>query len=299
MQNDRSFFEEIKYRYTYGGMHMKLILINAAVFLLIGILLVISRLMGVNGIIIPLILTDIFALHVDINAFIFKPWGLITSMFAHFELFHFFLNMLVLFFVGKMYEDFFGSKRLLSTYIVGGIAGGLLEIIAHLIFPGLSNQMLPVLGASGSIMALFIGLAFYRPNLEVRLFGIIPVKLILLAGLYLLSDLLSLGLNDNTAHFAHLGGALLGILAVQNPHSSSNFLYKIENFVGNLFKNRPKKTKLKAEKGGRFKTDEQFNVEKKARQEKIDAILDKISKSGYESLTKAEKEMLFNQSKNG
>jgi membrane associated rhomboid family serine protease len=299
MQSDRSFFEELKYRYTYGGMHMKLIFINALVFLAVGILLVIARLLGINGIGIPALLTDIFALQADFAGLLFKPWGLFTSIFAHFQFFHFLFNMLVLFFVGKLYEDFFGSKRLLSTYLLGGIAGGLFEILAHELFPGLANQAVVVVGASGSIMAIFVGLAFYRPNLEVRLFGIVPVKLILLAGLYLLYDILSLGANDNTAHFAHVGGALLGILAIQNPHSSSNFMYKIEVFFSNLFKTRPKKTKLKAEKGGRFKSDEQFNVEKKARQEKIDAILDKISKSGYESLTKAEKEMLFNQSKNG
>jgi membrane associated rhomboid family serine protease len=298
MQTDRTFIDEIKYRFNYGGMHIKLIFVNLAVFLFIGILLVISRLMGMNGLIIQAYLSDIFALQADFEGLLFKPWGIVTSIFSHFGLFHFLFNMIFLYFAGKMLEDFFGSKRLLSTYIVGGIAGGLFEVLAHEIFPGLATQTSVVVGASGSIMAIFMGLAFYRPNLEVRLFGLFPVKLILLAGLYLVYDILSLGANDGTAHFAHVGGAVVGIFSVQNPHSASNFLFKLEQFFGNLFKKRTK-SHLKSERGGTFKSDYDYNQEKKNRQEKIDAILDKISKSGYESLTKAEKEMLFNQSKNG
>jgi predicted DNA-binding antitoxin AbrB/MazE fold protein len=162
-------------------------------------------------------------------------------------------------------------------------------------------------GASGSIMAIFSALAFYRPNLTVNLFGIFPIRLIFLAGIFILSDLISLGLDDKTAHFAHIGGVIIGLLSIKNLHSKTNivtgfqrFIESIGGFFSGLFK---PKSKLTVKKGGatnaRFKTDEEFIVEAKLRQQKIDAILDKISKSGYESLTKAEKDFLFQQSKNG
>lgn len=303
MYNDRTFMEELKFRFNYGGMHVKLIFINAIVFLVLGIIQVFTRLLGHENGWIDLILVHVFTLDASFWGLITKPWGLFTSMFAHFGFMHFLFNMLFLYFSGKMLEDFFGSKRLLYTYIVGGIAGGLFEVVAHEIFPAMGSQHIVIVGASGSIMAIFIGLAFYRPNLQIMLFGILPVRMIILGGLYLLYDILSLGANDGTAHFAHLGGALLGIWAVQNPFGSNNILFRIESWVDSIvkkWKSRSSKSHLKVKKGGRtFKSDAEYNVDKKKQQEKMDAILDKISKSGYESLSKAEKDFLFNQSQNG
>jgi hypothetical protein len=206
-----------------------------------------------------------------------------------------------------MFESLFDQKRLWYTYLIGGIAGGILEVLAHLIFPALQGEAVVIVGASGSIMAIFSAIAFYRPNTIVNLFGIVPIRIIWLAGIFILTDLLSLGMNDGTAHFAHIGGVLIGMLSVQNIYSSSNLINRVQmlgdkiiSFFKNLFS---ADKKLKVKKGGtrteQFKTDEDYNVEAKTRQAKTDAILDKISKSGYDSLTKAEKEFLFNQSKNG
>ena len=137
-----------------------------------------------------------------------------------------------------------------------------------------------------------------------KLFGILPVKIIILAGLYFVYDLLSIGTNDGTAHFAHLGGAIFGYFAVQKVNTPKNVLVRMErtwNTLGARFKTlfTNKKPKLKVQYGGRRKSDEEFNTEKVARQKKIDAILDKISKSGYESLSSKEKDLLFDESKNG
>ncbi|MNE64468.1 Rhomboid family protein [compost metagenome] len=157
-----------------------------------------------------------------------------------------------------------------------------------------------VVGASGSIMALFIAIAFYRPNITINLFGILPVKIYVIAILYLVGDLVQTLDSDGTAHFAHLGGALIGFLSIQNLHSSSNIINWTESLhqkVLAYFSGRKKRTKMKVQSGGRtVKSDEQYNMDAKARQAQIDKILDKISKSGYESLTKAEKDFLFSQS---
>lgn len=309
MQTERTFIDDIKHQYKFGGMTVRLIFINSIVFIAIQLVQVFGRLIGGDvEMIAARFLSQIFTLSTDLGDFILRPWGLVTSIFAHFTFWHFIMNMLFLYFSGKMFESLFDQKRMWYTYLIGGIAGGILEIVAHLIFPALQNESIVIVGASGSIMAIFSALAFHRPNLQVNLFGVFPVRLIFLAGFFILTDLISLGLNDGTAHFAHIGGVIIGMLSVQNLYSSSNMINRIQmlgdkiiRFFKDLFSSN--KT-LKVKKGGtsssvRFKTDEEYNAEAKERQLKIDAILDKISKSGYESLTKAEKEFLFNQSKNG
>lgn len=303
MNGEMNFIDTLKNSYKYGGMTIRLIFINAFVFLFIQILSVIIRLYMADNGVLQLFLNSVFTLNTKISEFLFMPWGLVTSIFAHFSLWHFLMNMLFLYFSGKMFEQLFDAKRLWYTYLLGGISGGILEIVAHIIFPSLQSSHIVIVGASGSIMAIFIALAFYRPNLQVQLFGIIPVRLIFLAGFFLLSDFFSLGKNDGIAHFAHLGGAILGILSVRNPNSSTNIISIVQkwsntivNFIPSLFSRSVKKKKQRS--NSRMKTDEEYNLDKKSKQEKIDRILDKISKSGYESLTREEKDFLFRQSKN-
>ncbi len=305
MQTERTFIDDLKHQYRHGGMTMKLMFINIAVFLVIRI---IGVFMSLGGIPLDVYLGDyvqpFVGLHTDLGEFARHPWGLFTYMFVHFDFWHILMNMFFFYFAGKMFEQLFDQKRLLYTYLMGGIFGGLLEIIAHAIFPRFELFSISVVGASASVMAVFIAMAFYRPNLKVMFFGILPVRLIILAGIFLLKDLLNLSSIDGTAHFAHLGGAILGMISVQQIHSSGNLINRVQQFgdwVERLFsKNKNPRMKVRrSNKSGsqRVKTDEEYNMEAKDRQEQIDRILDKISKSGYESLTKKEKDFLFNQSK--
>jgi membrane associated rhomboid family serine protease len=292
MQSSRNFIEEIKYQLSHGTMTNKLIIYNVFVFALILLLNILN--LSLNQI----SLTEyFFTLDTNLVGFIIKPWGIITSIFSHFEIWHLIFNMLFLYFSGQLFEQIFDKRRLWQTYIFGGISGGMLEIAAHYLFPSFQNSDQVVVGASGSIMAIFTALAFHSPNIRVNLFGIFPVKIYLIAIFFLLNDLIGIdNPSDNVAHFAHLGGAIFGLISIQSMHSSNNIL----SVLGSFF-DRIKKliTSGKSTKSGKakFKTDEEYNIEKKRRQEKTDAILDKISKSGYESLTKEEKDFLFNQSK--
>lgn len=298
MNNSRNLFEEINYQVRHGSMTTKLIFVNVVVFIVIHIILAAYRLL--------LFSTDssiadlLFTLDTSFFGFVFKPWGIITSIFSHFDALHLLFNMLFLYFAGQYFEAIFDGKRLLYTYIFGGIAGGSLEIISHYIFPALQHSNQIVVGASGSIMAIFAALAFYSPNTKVNLFGVFPIRIYFVALFFLMKDLINLGSDDNVAHFAHLGGAIFGLISIQNIYANNNTMNIIYSFIDkikSLF-SRNKQPKFKAERGG-FKSDEQYNFEKKKRQERTDAILDKISKAGYESLTKEEKDFLFNQSKNG
>ena len=194
-----------------------------------------------------------------------------------------------------MFLQFFSQKRLLYTYILGGIFGVLFEMGAN-IFPAISSSS--ALGASGAVMAIIFAVAAHRPNLEANLFGVFKVKLIFIAGALFLVNFLNLGVEDGVARFAHIGGAALGLISVQNLQSSTNIITMAQRF-GDWFRSLfQKKPKLSVNKGNaRRMTDEEYNEDKKRRQEQTDRILDKISKSGYESLTKKEKDFLFKQSK--
>jgi len=303
MQTQNTFLEDLKHQYKYGGMTIRLVFINVILFLSIRILSVFAGLTSGSGeLFIAKYITPIFGLHTDLTEFITHPWTLFTSMFTHYGFWHLLWNMVFLYFAGKLFEQLFDQKRLLYTYILGGIFGGLLEIIAHIAFQKLQFTNDIVIGASGSVMAVFVAIAFYRPNLKVNMFGVFPVRIIVLAAIFILMDLLNLDKADGTAHFAHLGGAILGFISIQNLHSSRNVVTAFQMMAQKtlqLFEKKNHQPRMKVKKGGnvRMKTDEEYNQEAKHKQEMTDAILDKISKSGYESLTKKEKEFLFNQSK--
>jgi len=302
---ERNFIDELKHLYRTGGVAIQLIFINVIVFLALRIIDVFFGLItGNDGVFIDGYASHVVGLHTNFMSFITHPWGLFTSIFTHYSFMHLLFNMVFLYFSGRIFLQLFNSSRLIFTYILGGVAGGLLEVIAHSLFPKLQMFDDVVIGASGAIMAIFVAIAFYRPQMKVNLFGMLPVRIIVIAGLFILVDLLALGKEDGTAHFAHLGGAIFGMISIQNMHTSGNIInlsQKLWNTITSLFKKKP--NNLKVKKGGkanaRFKTDEEYNAEAKNRQEQVDRILDKISKSGYESLTKKEKDFLFNQSKNG
>lgn len=299
MQTQGSFLDELKVLYK-KSMFMKLIFMNVIVFLLIQFVGVFGRLADAE-LETAYYLSKIFSMPTSAQDFLYHPWTIVTSMFAHFGFLHILLNMLMLFFVGRMFEQIYDGKRLLYTYILGGLAGGALEIIAHMIFPALYGQYTSVVGASGAVMALFILLGFSQPNLKVTLFIFPPIRLIWIAVFYIAIDFFRLGTNDGVAHFAHIGGAIVGFLGSQNLYNSNNLITRFQRFserIIGLFKPK-ERTKFKVKRGPEVRnmTDEEYNADARARQKEIDRILDKISKSGYESLSKREKDFLFNQSK--
>lgn len=294
----RNFIEELNYQLRAGTMTNRLIIVNVCVFLAILLLKKSLLLFNIDPIISDGWIHQLFDLNSSIPAFIRAPWGLVTSIFTHEQFGHLLFNMLFLYFSGRFFEQYFSRKKLWLTYLFGGIAGGILELLANNLFPALQGTNVVILGASGSIMAIFTAMAFYQPNIQVSLFGIFPIRIYFLALFFLFKDLINIGTDDQIAHFAHLGGAIFGLLSIQNLHSSKNILTRLEGVLLRIFSFFKPKEKVKRTKT-RFKTDEEFNHEKHLKQAKMDQILDKISKSGYDSLTKAEKDFLFNQSKNG
>lgn len=296
MNTQRNIIDELKLQFLNGGMAMKLIFINVGVFLGLKILQVIFSLSTLDSVY-EWIINNLFVLHTDFWGFLTRPWGIITSIFTHFDFIHLLSNLLFLYFFGKMFEQFFNAKRLLYVFVLGGILGGVLEIISG-VFPVISPHT--VIGASGGVMAILAAVATYRPTTKVHLFGVFPISIIWIAVFFFFKDFLSLGANNGIAHFAHLGGAVLGFLSVQNISSSSNIVNRAMRFgdgLEGMFSKNRSRMKVKRNPNVRYQTDEQYNENKKNNQEEIDRILDKISKAGYESLSKKEKDFLFRQSR--
>ena len=294
MVQKRNLFEELKHQLSNGSMTNRLVIINICVFLCIHLLFAIGKINGSYNILEWV--QNIFTLDATLMGSLIKPWGFLTSIFSHFGLMHIIYNLIFLYFAGNLFERYFNARMLLTIYLFGGLAGGLAEVLsATFFFP---DDFHVVLGASGSIMAIFAALAFYSPNTKVYLFGVLPIRLFILALFFFAKDLIGIGdTSDNTAHFAHLGGALFGVLAMQNLHNPKNILAKLDNILSSI-QNGIKKFSSTKVYEKKVKTDEEYNYEKKKKQDKTDQILDKISKSGYDSLTKEEKDFLFNQSKN-
>ncbi len=291
--------QTIKEMYRRGGMYLKLLYINVGVFLVLSILNIFFALFRVNAL-------DISHLLIMDSGWFsnwYKPWVFITYMFVHLQFFHLLSNMIILFFVGNMFESYLGSKKVLSTYLLGGIAGALLFFVTQNIFPLLVDRgESALLGASAGVMALFVGLAAYRPNLEVALFGVIRVRLSILAVIYVLLDLVSVTNQDGVAHFAHLGGAFWGYYMGTSLLKGKDVNAWFETLITktlNLFSRRksPMNVSYRKKTKTRTKTtpprdDYAYNAEKVNRQKRLDAILDKIKVGGYESLTKEEKDFL-------
>ena len=293
----------LSYQFKTANIAVKLIVINVAVFILLNL---IPSLFGTQFSLVRwLMLPDSF------SAFITQPWSLITYAFLHAGFFHILFNMYFLYIFSRFILNLFTEKRLLTLYLLGGIAGGVLYMISYSIFPELIKKSGgSLLGASAAVMALIVFIATYTPNTGIRFF-IFNFKLWHIAAFYVISDLMrvSLGADDNVGGLiSHLGGAAFGyVYAMQLAKGNDIGLWfeKLMDTVSSWFSSKPKQKKTKmrtvhrsAKKASTKNTKtRQSSVTKSDQQQQIDAILDKISKSGYESLSKAEKDFLFKAGK--
>lgn len=238
--------------------------------------------------------TKLFAVPSDISALAEKPWSVFTYMFLQEAFWHLFFNMLMLYYGGKIFLQYFSQKQLLLTYIFGGLVGALFFILAFNAFPVFENMkgQAVALGSSASVLSILIAAATYRPDYTLNLFLLGQVKMKWVAIVFVVIDFLSISKGNSGGHIAHLGGALWGFLYA--------FMLKNDFDIYRIFKKKPKirvKTVNTENYHKRPKTDEQYNAERAQEQEEIDRILEKIAKNGYSSLSDKEKEFLFRQSK--
>ena len=282
-----------------NNMLVKLILINVGVWLLILILDVLFDLFNANfsNGILPWL-----AVPASLEKLVTRPWTLITYMFLHFDFWHILFNMLWLYWFGRIFLEYLNQRQLLSTYLLGGIAGAAMYILSFNIFPKFQDAYLEsmALGASASVMAVVVAISFYVPNYRIHLLFIGPVRIYYIAILSVLLDVIMIRSSNSGGHLAHIGGALWGLFYIYRLKNGRDMSLLLSKFPAwrnmNPFRKSSKRRFKKVYTNSRPVTDEEYNYKKAQHQKKIDAILDKISKSGYESLTKEEKELLFKTS---
>jgi membrane associated rhomboid family serine protease len=292
--------DEIKRSFEQGDALTKLIFVNIAVYVAYLLLRVLSYFTQVN---IAGGFTDFVALPSDLLTLATRPWTLFTYMFLHQGFFHIFFNMLWLFFAGRLFVDYFGGRRLISTFLIGGLIGGASYVLFYNIFPAFyeSVSISTNRGASAGVMAIVIGIATYNPKFPVRLFFVINVPLWGIAVGFLLLDLIGLGsgTGENAGgRIAHLGGAAFGFFmarAYRDGKDITEGFSQLGDKVASWFKPKPKVRKVysnTASRSGSFSKNNRPS-NKASDQRRMDEILDKISRSGYDSLSKDEKDHLF------
>jgi membrane associated rhomboid family serine protease len=289
-----SILNNFQKEFKQGTILNQLIYINIGVFLLFSILSVFCFMLQFN--INPLL--DKFYLPANLHILIKQPWSFISYMFLHSGFLHLLFNMVWLHFGGKLFLKLLNPKQLLSTYILGGFFGGALFIITYNYMPAfeqLTNGASTV-GASASVLAIVIASATYTPNYAIQfpLIGFLKLKHI--AIFIVILDILSIPKGNAGGHIAHLGGALFGYLYIKQLQKGNDLSINFSNFLEKLMNTF--KTKSKLEKvHKRAQSDHEFNSEKANKQKEIDKILEKIANSGYDSLSKEERNMLFSASK--
>lgn len=291
------FIERLKQRYKTGSVMTRLIFINVFVFIVLKIINVIFTLFNIYAV----DLITFLGVPSHIPLLMNRTWTIITYMFVHEGFLHLLFNMLWLYWFGQIFMQYFTGRTLGSLYVLGGLAGALLYVIAFNTIPyytGMERGWM--IGASAAVMAIVMGAAFYRPDVQLNLLFLGPIKIVYIAIFAFVLDFLSLGNPMNPGgHVAHIGGALLGYLfAIQYKKGKDITRWiggVIDWFVG-LFKPRRQAPRMKV-KHARHETDWEYNQRKHTEQEEIDAILDKLKQSGYSSLSSEEKRKLFDASK--
>jgi membrane associated rhomboid family serine protease len=306
------FAEELKYAFNRPNNGLiRIILINLIVFAFLIIMRVILNLSGAGGVY-SWIMSQLM-LPSDVPTFLTRPWTVITYMFTHVDFFHILFNMLFLYWFGQLIMDYLGSKKFVNIYVLGGLAGGFFFMLMYNLVPYYHSQLgVPLLGASAGVSAIIVAAAALLPNHSFSLIFIGPVKIKYIALFYVVFKSFA-GLDGPNAggELAHLGGALVGYLYVVQLRKGNDIGSWISGFldwVKGLFERKPKirvthKQKSYTSSKGSFtqaraaKASKGNNIRTVTEQEEIDAILDKISEKGYESLSKEEKQKLFNASK--
>ncbi len=305
---NNSIWEDIKWQFRYGTDLIKLIMVNITLFVFINLVQLVLFLLQQQG---AFVLTDWLSLYASPARLLLQPWGIITYMFVHESFWHILWNMLGLYWFGQIVQDMIGRPKILPLYLLGGIVGGIAYIAAYNIFPVFSQSVAHAscIGASASVMAIVLAAATIAPNYEIGLLFIGPVRIKWIALVYVLLDLINIQNGNAGGHIAHLGGAFAGFAFVrllQNGTDLSRCFYSISDGIGKIFR---KKEKLsvsyvnpgkKKEYASAYSTTQQKKSnqtsppsDKASKQEQLDAILDKINRSSYESLSKEEKEFLF------
>ncbi len=291
-----SIINEIKDSFSKGTTLHKLIYLNLGLFLAVQFVRIILFLSNAYDLFDNFL--NYLAIPANLEILIKRPWTVVSYMFLHVDFIHILFNLLWLYWFGTVFIQELGIKKLLSTYLLGGLAGGLLYVFFYNVFPVFEpvRDGSIALGASASVMAVVVAASTYQPERRMHLILIGPVKIIYIAVImFVFTSLVDFSVNTG-GKIAHIGGALMGFLFAyyyKRGKDISRGFDRMMDQVSSWFK--PGKQRMKVTHK-RSSSDIEYNREKAAEQKEMDQILDKISKAGYDSLTDREKELLFRMS---
>ncbi|MEO0338960.1 MAG: rhomboid family intramembrane serine protease [Bacteroidota bacterium] len=319
-----SIWDDVKREFNYGNMITRLIIVNISVFVFIHLV----RLgvyayqggmpwgePGFQGFL------KYLAISSDLFTLLTRPWTLITAMFTHVGVWHILWNMLFLYWFGRIFGDFLGNQRVLPLYLIGGLAGSILYFITYNLLPYGADGGGIAYGASAAVMAVVTGAGTIAPDYVIRLLFLGNVRLKYLVAAVVFSYVISLssGINEG-GHYAHLAGALIGYLFVRQLQNGSDWARPVNQFLDRIVAffsrrerepsrgpkvayrnpkakktaNKQRSRSTRSSRRGNAASDDTIEID---HQERLDAILDKIKQTGYDSLNEEEKEFLFNASK--
>ncbi|HJR99628.1 MAG TPA: rhomboid family intramembrane serine protease [Flavobacterium sp.] len=283
--------DDLKIQYKLGGITNRLIYWNVGCFL---ISLVFFYQFQSGSFSFP----SWIALSSNPADFIYLPWTLISYAFLHDGFWHLLFNMIVLNFSSSIFLTYFTQKQLLGLYILSAIFAGAVFVGIYYLM-GIGTAMV---GASAAIMGLLVATTTYQPLMQIRLLLFGYVKLWHITAVLLILDLMQVRLENMGGHISHLAGAVFGfvfIKALQNGTDMSLIITKIIDFFANSFRKSPSTPFKKVHKNYSKPVEKRTSriITKDKAQQQIDEILDKISQSGYDSLTKEEKDFLFKSGK--
>lgn len=292
---------DLRDRFRRGDIVVRLIFINVAIFLIVSLAGVFVRLMGSNAD----SAFSFLAFPASLDRFAKQPWTIITYMFMHGGVWHILFNMLCLYWFGEIFLRLFSTKHLQGLYVLGGIFGALLFMLCYNVFPYFAPVVsyATVVGASASILAIIIASAYRDPDYKIPLLFLGNISLKYLALITIAVDVLFITSENAGGHIAHLGGVLAGLafaVCLRHGLDLTVWINAVIDFFTGLFDRKTwhRKPKMKVHYNtARRETDAEYNMHKKQRDDEIDRILDKLKKSGYESLSTEEKKRLFDASK--
>jgi|TARA_B110000914_G_scaffold217360_1_gene223367 membrane associated rhomboid family serine protease len=281
---------DLKQRYTRLDVLSQFIVVMIACFILPFILNTFLFLFNLKD----LSIINFFEVSPSLNELFFKPWSLITYGFFHADLWHLTSNMIIFYFSGRVVLDLFGKDKFIKIFIIGLLGGSITYLLSYNIFPVFTGLKPPMIGASAGVMAVFIFLASHNPHFTFRII-VFDVKIMYLALILIAMDLIQIPVNNSGGHLAHLGGAVWGYFyynQIKQGNDSGQWIINFIEYLKGLFSKKKEVNKVYKTKN--YKTTPKSSLD----QQKIDLILDKISKSGYDSLSKSEKDTLFKAGQN-
>ncbi|OQX98276.1 MAG: hypothetical protein B6I24_05725 [Bacteroidetes bacterium 4572_128] len=296
--------KKIKSIFFKSNLLIRLIYINIAVFLAVNLLDIFYFLFNFKSA--QNFIIEYFSVPSSINKLLFRIWTPISYMFLHEDFLHILFNMLWLYWFGKIFLHLFDEKKLLTVYIYSGLSGAFLYILSFNIFPVFHETLIfsRALGASASVLGIVIASAIYRPNISLRFLFIGDIKIKYIAIFSVLLDILRINSENSGGHIAHLGGAIFAYFFIKKLEKGEDISVKFNLFFDKFLYFFIKKTSFKGSKNRDFKYSKnkdfnsfsQDNLE--LNEKNIDKILDKIKETGYTSLNKKEKELLFKMKNN-